>query len=139
MTNQRNTDFVALCIKNIRAHRAQGSMIPANNIILMTLNASAPSYYISYERALSIVYRLIHIPADKRPRRTPVQARASDITDRVERLVNERRFTVLSAVSMVTASAAPRFYISPATAIRLVRSFIYHNKFNTHSPCISYR
>jgi hypothetical protein len=126
-TEMRNRDFISRCVKTAEREQARGCTPSVRRIVALTVFGGAGGYFMSFDRAMHLVYNYHNIPVDmRRPKRDerPSQVRARHLTEAAERLSVERSVSLTEAVTMVLKSAhAPRFYFSVEYGMRLFNQY----------------
>jgi hypothetical protein len=122
LATERKMAFVARCRLRIAEARRAASTESVEDIVKRVAVEPAPGYFISYDRALSLVYGYLRLNRLDRPRHSPASRRIADIADEVEALMTRRTITIAAALALVLASdSAPEFYINPRYALRTYR------------------
>lgn len=120
-TQERNRDFMAACRRKKSEIMARDGHLDVDTIVEEVLNESAPSYYISYARALRNVRPLMRdniIPT----RRRRTDRMALELAGKCRRIIEERngKLTLGEALARVlTGERASGYFISSTYARRL--------------------
>lgn len=118
MKNQRNRDFIRACRRIISESRRA---LTAAEVAVAAASGPAPEFYISFGHAYKVLSHMrrhgLTMPREGN------QAVYADLHDRVEVLMRRRRCGLAEAIALVLAAGnAPRFYLTPKSAVFLYSS-----------------
>lgn len=107
----RDQEFLQLYTAALKLMIDRRVRHPRKAAIAFTIHNGTPHYHVSYERAYEVVRQLL---AGKHPLRPSLQAQMWDeITDRVRKLMTDRRISIAVALDFVLQHCrASRFFIS---------------------------
>lgn len=117
----RQRDIKHCYNKIVKRHKLQGQKTPVATLVIETITDEAPSYYITfdYARRLLSLYRRDKLPKNFRKLRREMICEIAQKVDRLMRM--HQSFSESDALAMVLSrSTASRFFISPASARRLL-------------------
>ena len=111
----RDQEFLQLYTAALKLMIDRRVRHPRKAAIAFTIHNGTPHYHVSYERAYEVVRQLL---AGKHPLRPSLQAQMwEEITDRVRKLMTDRRISIAVALDFVLQHCrASRFFISEAYA-----------------------
>jgi hypothetical protein len=126
-TEMRNRDFIKRCLVTAERERARGTEPTVRRIVALTVYGGAGGYFLSFDRAMALVYAYHKIPVDERRpccNEHPSQVRARHLAEAAERVRSERGVSLTEAVTTVLKSQyAPRYYFSVEYGMRLFNQY----------------
>lgn len=118
-TRQRD---ICLCYnKIVKRYKLQGKMPSASTLVNETITSSAPGYYITFNHARRLLsqYRRNKLPKNFRKLRREMIYEIAQKVDKIR--LTHQSYSESDALTMVLSrSNASRFFITPASARRLI-------------------
>lgn len=117
----RQRDFNRCYKRVVKLHKQQGKMPSASILVNETITGKAPSYYITFNHARRLLsqYRRNKLPKNFRKLRREMICEIAQKVDRIMQM--HQSFSESDALAMVLSrSNASRFFITPASARRLI-------------------
>lgn len=95
---------------------ASSSFINLHKVIQQTIHTPTPRFYVSIERALSVIMQIIHGQDISHMSQSRIEM-YTEIYNRAIEYANQHQTTIKEAVKRVILSPAPRFYINENYAV----------------------
>lgn len=126
-TSQRNREFIKRCQKRFAELSSAGRTPSVYAVVLDVLGQPAPSYYVDFYYANSVLRSMLKSPEKKQDIKYYCSRMWTDMLRDYRQLSERfpaRTFHEIVLDLVVGTYGHPRFYISPRRAVEIVRPFL---------------